>query len=167
LSAICLSFVNWQFSKSWILKDLFLQLFGSEEEKQIQDLAREYSEFDRELFLGGARLEKIFREQPERIEQIFNAEDIDQMTNEMLSEDGKFFFRNADVLSANVKSEAHLLASWIVEAYEDRFSPEQVDLLEYLETLPTEQQDRLNNEYPDDRTRLLKEKLREESYKSN
>lgn len=139
------------------LEKKFVQLFGTQEEAEIQVQASAYQALDRGLFLGGARLKKIYHESPESIDQVIFAEDVDWITKKLLSENGKFFFENANVHSASVKSEAHLLASWMVTAYDEKFSPKEHDLQDFFESLPSDDQDSLNNEFPEDRhKRLLK-----------
>ena len=163
LNSIYLALIDLLARRKQAIEGLFLQLFGWEDEEEIQILAKPYSGLDKSLFLGGARLKKIYSVHPERIEQVIYEEDLERITNFLLSENGKFFFKNADIHSASVKSEAHLLASWMVTAYDEKFSPEKDELLEFFRTLPSDVQDSLNNEFPADRARLLR-KMWEESF---
>lgn len=164
LNSIYISLIRLLVERQKVLDDLFVQLFDWEDESAILNMAKSYTGPNKDMFILGARLKKIYSEYPERIEQLVYVEDIDQITNSLLlSEDGKFIFKNADILSSSVKSEAHLLASWMVRAHDAKFSPEDGELLELFKSLPTEKQDELNNEFPADRKRELM-KIREEKF---
>ena len=129
LNSIYISLIRLLVERQKVLDDLFVQLFDWEDESAILNMAKSYTGPNKDMFILGARLKKIYSEYPERIEQLVYVEDIDQITNSLLlSEDGKFIFKNADILSSSVKSEAHLLASWMVRAHDAKFSPEDGEL---------------------------------------
>ncbi len=166
LNSVYLALMDLLGKRAEEIQETFVGLFGVRDDVELQILAGAYRGMDKEIFLGGARLKDIFRERPEMIEQVITDGDLELITGKLLSESGKLVFDGAVVWPRSVESRAHLLASWLVTAYDEKFSPESTDLQEFFTTLPSDVQDSLNNEFPADRKRRLLE-MWEDTFKTS
>lgn len=125
--------------------------------------SKKFDEEQQRIYTAGRQLQVINEQYPERIDEIITHSDV-QRLRILLSDDAKTLIEWVINWQGNQgKSEAQLLASWMLEVFDARFNPVTPRTLqEFYNTLPTVQKDQIDNEFPEHRIRKLKELYHEQ-----
>ena len=118
---------------------------------------------DRDIYRTGLQLKELSQKLPESIDLIIPREDL-QRAKSLLSLEAKTELALAQQWQASQQSEASLLVSWVIAVYDavyNKVTPN--NLIDVFNSLPRAQQDRLNNELPADREKMLR-KIYAENY---
>ncbi|MEM9411102.1 MAG: hypothetical protein AAGA30_08320, partial [Planctomycetota bacterium] len=152
----------------------FNQLFDNLDQLQIRlDAARKFEGDDKKFrlmvtnpdfqsFLRGLKLLRIFERDPEVIDQIISDDLATTIKSTLLSDPARNLLELANNLTGQIHggthtSEAQLLTRWMLLAFEDHFSNSPVDLNSFYKSLSPEQREHLENQFPEDRERMLNE----------
>lgn len=135
---------------------------------EIDSDAREFYDQDsqeRKIFQNGRRLKLLYEMDPDKIDQLITVADVNRFLP-LLSDEAREIMRETINFPGNFdKSEAQLLVQWMIHDFDSRFSrpdaPQTID--EVYRSLTTEERDRIDNEHPADRQKLLLEKFKEMS----
>ena len=129
---------------------------------EIEDYARTYVEgVDAQtIFRNGRKLKFIYENAPEKIDQIITNDDVQRITA-FLSTEARGIMDDTINWSFNFnKSEAQLLVQWMIEVFNSKFSPPDAprSIEEVYQRLDPEERDKIDNEHPSDRQRILERK---------
>ena len=141
------------------IRDVFKKNLDFERYIEVEILTNKkenLSTTDRTIFSNGLLLKDIYNKRPDQIKEILLPDDVLRIKG-FLTEEAKAAIDWA--LRNNVdQSEEGLLTSWLLAAYDAMFHPvTPKNLMDVFNELPPEQQDELNNEYPADREKILRE----------
>ena len=101
------------------------------------------------------------------IEEIVTQQDTLQ-TKMLLSDDAKMELERGAILRLSLsldgelsQIESELIANWLLAVFDAVFDPvTPTNLIDVFNELPNSEQDQLNNEFPADRERILRQKFR-------
>ena len=173
---IYLGLILLTFEKQAEIDEKFLELFSPVEEEYLKfetDLKFVDEQTDSETdvtltppyktYFSGRKLKKIFELYPEAIDQIVSREIANKIKKGVISVPALEMLELASNLpDVEPVSEEQLLTRWLLIAFDDYFQTEPLDLEEFFKQLPKEEQEKLNNEFPEDRKRILQKRWKEQ-----
>lgn len=121
----------------------------------------------RNVYTTGLLLKELNKSFPEVIEEIVTQQDTLQ-TKMLLSDDAKMELERGAILRLSLsldgelsQIESELIANWLLAVFDAVFDPvTPTNLIDVFNELPNSEQDQLNNEFPADRERILRQKFR-------
>ncbi len=124
--------------------------------------AGEIKENQWSTYLGGERLDVINRYHPEKINEIIAGDTIETLRF-LMSRSVRQQINAAVNWQGNPgKSEADLLATWMLNTFNARFNTVgPSSLRDFYHTLKSDEKDRVDNEHPADRNRVLRQLYRQ------
>lgn len=143
-------------------KGMFVELM--EIENDARKLFDDDSE-ERKIFLNGRRLKLLYETDPDKIDQLITVDDVNRL-RPLLSAEAREIMNETINWPGNFdKSEAQLLVQWMIQEFDSRFSRPDAPktIQEVYRSLTSQERDRIDNEHPADRQKLLLEKLKEMS----
>lgn len=151
-----------------IITNKFLELFTEIEELElIIDADKKFGEKQSkspnyQTYLSGNMLKKIYDRFPDQIEQIVPPDLVDEIKMATISLPAKQVLE----IAANMTDEfpggeqirqVHLMTRWLLLAMDEHFQTSPKDENEFFQSLPQKQQEQLNNEFPEDKKRMVRE----------
>ena len=160
-----------------MISNKFLELFSEIEALELEvdaDLkfGKDKSESsDYQTYLRSSKLKRIYDRFPNQIEQIVPANLVESIKTTTISLPARQVLEIATNMTDEFPGgeqtrEIHLMTQWLLLAFDDRFQTKPLDEREFFESLTAEEQDQLNNEFPEDRRRKIRE-MRETKFGKN
>ncbi len=143
-----------------LIDERFVELFGPIELLNLPNDQQQLNDPNSKTLFSGHKLQRIYDRYPEVIDEIVSDDLVRLIKTTTLSPAAREVLELAREMANSFHfdkqiSEGQLLTSWMLRSFEDFFGNKGPDLGKLFDSLPAAEQERLNNEFPEDRQREL------------